>query len=185
MPFSLSRSGPDDIDGVGNYYVEVLAQTSQNSALTLYFLDSHSYSPDEKKYHGYDWIRPNQIQWFTKTAQSLKAQHAKYTHIHLDMAFIHIPLPEFTASLVVSGENLVLLLLSTLASTRHSRIKILLLLAVATITSTTFVPSLLSPRMLPKTKTLVHGCATQVVVASEATQVMEASTVVSESGIST
>jgi 3',5'-cyclic AMP phosphodiesterase CpdA len=107
MPFSLSQSGPVDIDGVGNYYIEVLAQApSQNSALTLYFLDSHSYSPDEKKYRGYDWIRPNQIQWFTKTAESLKAQHAKYTHIHLDMAFIHIPLPEFTAkgNIVAGGE---------------------------------------------------------------------------------
>ncbi|KAG9516257.1 phosphatase DCR2, partial [Aureobasidium melanogenum] len=51
MPFSLSRPGPDNIDGVGNYYVEVLAQSpSQNSAITLYFLDSHSYSPDEKTY---------------------------------------------------------------------------------------------------------------------------------------
>ncbi|KAH0378155.1 Metallo-dependent phosphatase [Aureobasidium sp. EXF-12298] len=107
MPFSLSRPGPDNVDGVGNYYVEVLAQSpSQNSAVTLYFLDSHSYSPDEKTYRGYDWIKPNQIQWFTETAQSLKAQHAKYTHIHLDMAFIHIPLPEFAmqGNLVAGGE---------------------------------------------------------------------------------
>lgn len=96
MPFSLSRPGPEHVDGVGNYYVEVLAQApSQNSAITLYFLDSHSYSPDEATYRGYDWLKPSQIQWFTETAEGLKADHAKYTHIHLDMAFIHIPLPEF------------------------------------------------------------------------------------------
>lgn len=107
MPFSLSQPGPEYVDGVGNYYVEVLAQApSQNSAITLYFLDSHSYSPDEATYRGYDWIRPNQIKWFTETAQSLKTQHAKYTHIHLDMAFIHIPLPEFAmqGNLVAGGE---------------------------------------------------------------------------------
>ncbi|KAI0194627.1 calcineurin-like phosphoesterase [Astrocystis sublimbata] len=96
MPYSLSRAGPDDIDGVGNYYVEILAQgSSQHSALTLYLLDSHSYSPDERHYSGYDWIKPNQIEWFKQTASSLKRKHKQYTHIHMDLAFIHIPLPEY------------------------------------------------------------------------------------------
>ncbi|KAI1438833.1 calcineurin-like phosphoesterase [Xylaria sp. CBS 124048] len=96
LPYSLSSAGPDDIDGVGNYYVEVLAQgTSKHSALTLYLLDSHSYSPDERHWSGYDWIKPNQIEWFKQTASSLKKQHQQYTHIHMDLAFIHIPLPEY------------------------------------------------------------------------------------------
>ncbi|RWA07178.1 hypothetical protein EKO27_g7927 [Xylaria grammica] len=96
LPYSLSRAGPDDIDGVGNYYVEVLAQgSSKHSALTLYLLDTHSYSPDERHYSGYDWIKPNQIEWFKQTAQSLKKTHKEYTHIHMDLAFIHIPLPEY------------------------------------------------------------------------------------------
>lgn len=96
MPYSLSQAGPPEVDGVGNYVVEILAPApSQNSAITLYFLDSHSYSPDEATYRGYDWLKPNQIQWFQETASGLKAKHGKYSHIHLDMAFIHIPLPEF------------------------------------------------------------------------------------------
>ena len=100
LPYSLSEAGPSSIDnsmGVGNYYVEVQAHgASKHSALTLYFLDTHAYSPDEKKYKGYDWIKPSQIQWFNKAADNLKEGHMKYTHIHLDMAFIHIPLPEYS-----------------------------------------------------------------------------------------
>lgn len=88
--------------GVGNYYVEVQAHSSKHSALTLYFLDTHSRSPDQKKYKGYDWVKEGQIKWFKKAAQGLKEAHSKYTHIHLDMAFIHIPLPEYT---IVSNDR--------------------------------------------------------------------------------
>ncbi|KAI5924704.1 calcineurin-like phosphoesterase [Camillea tinctor] len=96
LPYSLSAAGPDDIDGVGNYYVEVLAPgNSKHSAVTIYLLDSHSYSPDERQYSGYDWIKKNQIEWFKQTANGLKKKHKEYTHIHLDLAFIHIPLPEY------------------------------------------------------------------------------------------
>ncbi|KAI1849387.1 hypothetical protein JX266_004882 [Neoarthrinium moseri] len=97
LPYSLSRAGPDDIDGVGNYYVEVLAPgKSSHSALTIYLLDSHSYSPDERQWQGYDWIKPNQIEWFKQTSSGLRKKHKQYTHIHMDVSFIHIPLPEYT-----------------------------------------------------------------------------------------
>jgi hypothetical protein len=95
LPFSLSEPGPNTIDGVGNYFVEIQAHSSKHSALTLYFLDTHSYSPDEAHYRGYDWLKPNQINWFKTTAEGLKEAHSHYTHKHLNMAFIHIPLPEY------------------------------------------------------------------------------------------
>jgi hypothetical protein len=96
LPYSLSSAGPADVDGVGNYYVEVLAQgSSKHSALTLYLLDTHSYSPDERHWSGYDWIKPSQIEWFKQTASGLKQKHKEYTHIHMDLAFIHIPIPEY------------------------------------------------------------------------------------------
>ncbi len=99
LPYSLSKAGPSTIDGVGNYIVEVLARgTSHHSALTLYLLDSHSYSPDERNFRGYDWIKPNQIDWFHRTAQGLKNAHKEYTHVHMDLAFIHIPVPEYRKS---------------------------------------------------------------------------------------
>lgn len=96
LPYSLSVAGPADIDGVGNYYIEVLAQgSSKHSAMTIYLLDSHSYSPDERHFPGYNWIKQSQIDWFRQTASSLKQKHKEYTKIHLDVAFIHIPLPEY------------------------------------------------------------------------------------------
>lgn len=106
LPYSLSKAGPADIDGVGNYYVEVLARgSSGHSAITVYLLDSHSYSPNERKFKGYDWIKQNQIDWFRKTAQSLKRSHKEYTHHHMDVAFIHIPIPEYTyPNLTLVGE---------------------------------------------------------------------------------
>ncbi|CAG8961509.1 hypothetical protein HYFRA_00013860 [Hymenoscyphus fraxineus] len=96
LPYSLSQAGPEDIDGVGNYYVEVLSMgNSKHSALTLYLLDTHAYSPDEHTFKGYDWLKKNQIEWFKNTADDLKTAHEKFTHIHMDLAFIHIPLPEY------------------------------------------------------------------------------------------
>ncbi|KAF2000232.1 phosphoesteras-like protein [Amniculicola lignicola CBS 123094] len=96
LPYSLSEAGTTAIAGTGNYYVEVLAHgNNKHSALTLYFLDTHSYSPDEAHFKGYDWIKQNQIDWFKDTAKTLQEPHKHYTHIHLDMAFIHIPLPEY------------------------------------------------------------------------------------------
>jgi len=97
LPYSLSQAGPADIDGVGNYYIEILAHgSSGHSAITVYLLDTHSYSPNERKYPGYNWIKQNQIDWFRNTAQKLKKKHKEYTHHHMDIAFIHIPLPEYT-----------------------------------------------------------------------------------------
>jgi hypothetical protein len=96
LPYSLSEPGPTDIDGVGNYVVEVLAPGgSHHSAISIYLLDTHAYSPDEQQFRGYDWLKKNQVEWFTKTSESLKKPHSEYTHIHMDMAFIHIPLPEY------------------------------------------------------------------------------------------
>ena len=96
LPYSLSTAGPEDVEGVGNYVVEILGRGStSHSALTLYLLDTHSYSPNEHKYKGYDWLKQTQIDWFKSTSQSLKRKHREYTHIHMDLAFIHIPLPEY------------------------------------------------------------------------------------------
>lgn len=96
LPYSLSSAGPTELPGVGNYYVEVQGRgTSGHSALTIYMIDSHAYTPDEKKYPGYDWIKPSQVEWFRKTAQGLRSKHQQYTHLHMDLAFIHIPFPEY------------------------------------------------------------------------------------------
>jgi len=106
LPYSLSEAGPEEIDGVGNYYVEVLARgSSKHSALTIYLLDTHAYSPDEKSFRGYDWIKKNQIDWFKTSAESLRKAHKEYSLTHMDLSFIHIPLPEYRdADMKMVGE---------------------------------------------------------------------------------
>ncbi|PWW75378.1 Metallo-dependent phosphatase [Tuber magnatum] len=122
LPYSLSELGPalgervldkkgrgGSQGGVGNYHVEVLAHKGGHSALTIYFLDTHAYSPNEKKYRGYDWVKPSQISWFKELASTLKNKHDhnSYSFVHLDMAFIHIPLPEYRLAgrPIVGGYN--------------------------------------------------------------------------------
>lgn len=91
LPLSLCESGPEQVDGVGNFYLQVLAPApSQVSLLTLYFLDSHGQIPS-KIYTDYDHIKQSQIDWFTKTSQALKVDDNN----HVSIAFQHIPLPEF------------------------------------------------------------------------------------------
>jgi hypothetical protein len=106
LPYSLTSMGVRTLPGAGNYYVQVMSHNGLHSALTLWFFDSHSYSPDEKKYKGYDWIKPEQISWFKDVAGGLKGDNKKYSHIHLDMAFIHIPIPEYRgAGLMIGNRN--------------------------------------------------------------------------------
>ncbi|RPB27732.1 Metallo-dependent phosphatase [Terfezia boudieri ATCC MYA-4762] len=114
LPYSLSQVGPklgtDTVSpgghvqpegGVGNYLLEVLAHRSHShqSAITLYFFDSHTYAPEKMEYKGrkfrvYDWIKESQINWFKTEHDRLEKAHEKYAYMHIDMAFMHIPLPE-------------------------------------------------------------------------------------------
>ncbi|EDR14080.1 uncharacterized protein LACBIDRAFT_244580 [Laccaria bicolor S238N-H82] len=64
LPYSLVERGPKDVHGVGNYVLKVKsADASKTHLLTLYFLDSGSYSKGVLDWFGffipteYDWIR--------------------------------------------------------------------------------------------------------------------------------
>lgn len=95
LPFSFGSLGPDDVPGVGNYVLKVKGSQSKYPALSLYFLDSHSYSPNPKVNPGYDWIKESQLKWVEQQAKELKSDIASYPLHHLSMAFFHIPLPEY------------------------------------------------------------------------------------------
>lgn len=95
LPYSLSQAGPADIDGVGNYWLQILAPKSDNPAVTLYFLDTHAKHPNQKLFPGYDWVRESQMEWLEKEHSQLQPLQNKYTHIHMSMAFFHIPTTEY------------------------------------------------------------------------------------------
>lgn len=56
--FSLYKSGPKQVDDIGNFYLQVLAPvSSQLSLSTLYFLDSHDQIPSLIHNLDYDSIK--------------------------------------------------------------------------------------------------------------------------------
>lgn len=108
LPFSLCQSGPEQVDGVGNYYLQVFALgPSQLPLSTLWFLDSHGQRPSKAQNPDYDWIKQSQIDWFTSNSQALRKTREKndnYNRFHLSLAFMHIPLPEYADSdLIIRG----------------------------------------------------------------------------------
>lgn len=102
LPFSLCEPGPEAVDGVGNFYLQVLplaSAVSQVPLSTLYLLDSHALIPD-KIGTEYDFIKQTQIDWFAKTSQELRRQNEtdeNNSTFHPTMVVQHIPLPEFGA----------------------------------------------------------------------------------------
>jgi hypothetical protein len=78
LPYSLVEAGPKDVHGVGNYLLKVRsADPSKTHLLTLYFLDSGSYSRGVYNFWGlfrptaYDWIRQTQTDWFLQESASI------------------------------------------------------------------------------------------------------------------
>ncbi|OAX80425.1 hypothetical protein ACJ72_05244, partial [Emergomyces africanus] len=100
LTFNLSESGPEQVDGISNFYLQVLAPApSQLPLSTLYFLDSHGQMQSKVHSPDYDPIKQSQIDWFTNTSQAQRRAREKNNNnnssFHQSLAFLHIPLPEF------------------------------------------------------------------------------------------
>ena len=97
LPFSLCQAGPEQIDGVGNFCLQILAPAPSQCVLsTLYFLDSHSQITSEKHNPDYDPIKQSQIEWFLKASRARQnVFDNSHNHFHMSIVFLHIPLPEF------------------------------------------------------------------------------------------
>ena len=99
LPHSLCQAGPADIDGVGNYYLQILDQPSpRHSVLDLYLLDSHEQIPSDIQDPDYDPIKISQIEWFKDKSRALRKERERNEtpgRFHASLAFLHIPLPEF------------------------------------------------------------------------------------------
>lgn len=94
LPYSLCQAGPKQVDGTGNYYLQVFA--SQQPVLIIFLLDSHEQIASDVHDPGYDPIKQSQIDWFRTTSQSLRQQRQKHGGVfHSSLVFLHIPIPEF------------------------------------------------------------------------------------------
>ncbi|WP_256761653.1 metallophosphoesterase family protein [Cohnella sp. WQ 127256] len=90
--YTLAQPGPKHIKGVGNYVLPVLGSSNEQAAALLYCLDSGDYSGNPLV-SGYDWIQPDQIQWYIEQSRYWKDQAEGKTLPAL--AFFHIPLHEY------------------------------------------------------------------------------------------
>ncbi|KAL1696645.1 Metallo-dependent phosphatase-like protein [Schizophyllum commune] len=79
LPYSMVERGPKDVHGVGNYVLKAFsADASKTHLLTMYFLDSGSYSKGYFNWRGmfqptaYDWIRQSQVDWFLQQSAKIK-----------------------------------------------------------------------------------------------------------------
>lgn len=99
LPFSLCQSGPERVDGVGNYYLQIFSPGQLQLPLsTIYLLDSHGQIPSKIRNPDYEPIKQSQIDWFTFTSQGLRQDRAEKDDTHLSLAFMHIPIPEYADS---------------------------------------------------------------------------------------
>ena len=85
LPYSLIEAGPEDVHGTGNYVLAVRSpDPSRTQLLTLYFLDSGSYSAGIWDWFGfipteYDYLRQSQIDWFLQES-ALVPMHERPWH---------------------------------------------------------------------------------------------------------
>lgn len=91
MPGNLTGT-VEGLSGLTNFILPIRASDGSGDAALLYGLDSHAYSP-LKSIKGYDWIKPDQIAWYSQNS-------ARYTMANGGkplpaLAFFHIPVPEY------------------------------------------------------------------------------------------
>nr|GME17651.1 probable inactive purple acid phosphatase 29 [Ipomoea batatas] len=105
MKNTLSQLNPaEDIDGFGNYNLEVLgvngSELASKSVLNLFFLDSGDYST-VPSIPGYGWIKPSQQVWFQHTSRKLKRTYMSSPAAQRapapSLVYFHIPLPEYAS----------------------------------------------------------------------------------------
>lgn len=96
----LFKKGTDEIDGVGNYIINI-KNTKGKITQSLVMLDSHSYTDND--YFGllwkYDNLHQNQIDWYKAEIQKLTELNSGVTGVEApaisSLCFIHIPLREY------------------------------------------------------------------------------------------
>ncbi|KAH9479462.1 putative inactive purple acid phosphatase 29 [Psilocybe cubensis] len=78
LPYSLVERGPKDVHGVGNYVLKVFSpDPSKTHTLTLYFLDSGSYSKGVLDWFGF--FKPTEYDWIHVSKASIRQIERPFT----------------------------------------------------------------------------------------------------------
>ena len=87
----LTYDADPDIYGCGTCNLPIYASDGSGVAFNLWLIDSGSNNTDEGAF-GYDYVHPDQIEWYKKTAAALAAENGGKPVPALD--FQHIVIPE-------------------------------------------------------------------------------------------
>ena len=107
-PHCVSKAGPADISGVGNYVLPVYSADGERILFNVFGLDSHSgmrefteefglpadtkfFQPSSLAQSGYDTVHFDQIAWYWQTSRALELYNGAKIPA---LMFLHIPLPE-------------------------------------------------------------------------------------------
>jgi len=101
FPHCLMKKGLSDVTGNCNYAIEILNSDSSMSQ-TFFFLDTFDEMSEETKAEyadslngsEYDGAKADQVEWYAKKAESLKAQYGNYK----STLIMHIPLPQLASA---------------------------------------------------------------------------------------
>lgn len=90
----LYQSGPEEVDGCGNYFVNV-KNTKGEITQSLAMLDTHSYVDNDwlGVLWKYDTVHENQVEWYEQELKKLQAQNNGI--MPKSLAFFHMELPEY------------------------------------------------------------------------------------------
>ena len=103
--YCLFNRGPTDINGVGNYVINLVNEKSTEIFYSLVLMDSNTYRNYETGL-GWDYIYPGQIDWFERAVNNVTLQnHGVFVPT---LTFFHIPLMEFeiAKNIHLNGGNL-------------------------------------------------------------------------------
>lgn len=84
-------SDVEELDGIGTYYLPVLASDSDNLAYVIWAMDSHDYI-DGIYENGYDCVHADQVEWYKNTSAKIESDNGKKIN---GLMFMHIPLQEY------------------------------------------------------------------------------------------
>ena len=107
-PHCVSKAGPDDIDGVGNYFLPIFNTAGNDVLFGVWGLDSNHSMPEFFEDYGlpadtryyqasqassgdYDGPRTSQVFWYWQTSQMLENHLG---HKVPSLMYMHIPTPE-------------------------------------------------------------------------------------------
>lgn len=107
-PHCVSKAGPDDIDGVGNYFLPIFNADGNDVLFGVWGLDSNHSMPEFFEDYGlpadtryyqacqassgdYDGPRTSQVFWYWQTSKALESHLG---HKVPSLMYMHIPTPE-------------------------------------------------------------------------------------------